>query len=239
MKRCYYCAELIQDEAIFCRYCRRDLPSEGIRDKGEKIGAIQDSLNKWPQTRGMIMPEVELDDLLSAWAESYDNIPEMLKEAWSDAVDPIAREWMVSIVEQWIAHKIAPDAVIEQKIYSLTALCYQWAIISSAIGIEAGKSQIPEGNVPQYLYACVMPLKLLLAGYLDALEQMNWIKPKKTDELMVELDELMREQSVRLANLGILLHSEVSAKYHGDETSPLSRALAKINIRDIQGEKYE
>ena len=52
MKKCPYCAELIQDEAIICRFCNRDLPTEVIatpsidatwKDFAQKYGQMSSS----------------------------------------------------------------------------------------------------------------------------------------------------------------------------------------------------
>jgi len=153
-----------------------------------------------------------------------------------NTTDAIMKGWLGQVVTLWIRHRIIPEVEIQKQLSVVLAMCYQWAMFSSAIGTEAAKGFISEEDVPFYLYASQLPLTLQFAGYLDALLARRCIRNRKAEKLMEQLKWIMSDRSVMLANWGHVIHADMAPKYRSSDVSPFSIALRRINLDELKSE---
>lgn len=153
MKRCNYCAEEIQDEAVVCRHCGRDLVQAPISHRGTRygVGAGPDFYGLWDLQAPASEPLQRFPRTEQGWREAWTEFTKVDRPVETRTAAGSGQGFMIAA---WVCGGLA--------VLILPIVLGPLGIVFGAIAHSRGE----KGGMPALVFSIVMMVLGFVLGYL-------------------------------------------------------------------------
>lgn len=216
---------MIQDEAIVCLYCGRDLPTKtGDSDGSLSPPARRPLVNK----DGRLVGLEELRQLAIQARHSYPRIPDHIWKTAAEISVALVKKHCVPVVAKlMLTGRIKNQTDMELEIKNQFSVASIWNVPCFVLGVEHGYGFATLEESVQYPIVLSQPFMYYIAGYFDLLCSLGAMGKNKSIQETQRVGAEIISTAIHLVKLGVDNYELVTS------TSPNTASSFIVALREF------